>query len=351
MADFCSIAEKALSDRFKSKFEVTAPCVPDAWKEWIPKAGINSICNDETWGFLEKAPEAHKNRWDFIGINKIILKVQPECKPDEKWRVAQVQWDFGENREEMTIVFFPHAKTLKSERCWNEEGEKKYWNLSGEITLALNIYQLPGPCFYKSGWLTSMQCIEGAPGKYRRWFQFRHWILFWYNREVPGYNCPLINPQRPPANQDGTPFSMEDVTKLPSTPGFTMPPVTLPQLPQVVLPTSEMETIDAPMFEPEYLPLDAPQSARQRPKARWAAHGYIEFDGRARVSHMGPKLVISNATITDLWENNGTILPETRAGRRFDLVADETGEAESWYRSFREAGMKEDTGGCCSCMK
>ena len=57
--------------------------------------------------------------------------------------------------------------------------------------------------------------------KCKRWFQFRHWIIYWYPRAMWGWNWAYT--RKPPSLPDGSDFNLDAVLSCPSLPDFETP--------------------------------------------------------------------------------------------------------------------------------
>eukprot|EP01084_Bolivina_argentea_P261788 442547_1 len=360
-------AEKELKEKLDREIEIVVDDVPDNWKEWVMKCGINSILNDSTWDFLEDS-DSNKPKldlWKIRDIKKITMAVNPECDDEDNHVVCNVDWKADET--EFTITWFPRAKDWKSENTWMVDGPKSWWVIRDEIVFGLKLYQLPGVCFYKSDFL-EMDDTDGEhlAKKYKRWFQFRHWVIFWYARARHGWNYQWT--KTPPPNADGSLFSLDSVLSVPSLPELKMPSVSLPSLPDVEMPSlpdmpdmPDMPSISAPSLSapslsapslsaPDLSNLSAPSIPEkpQRPKNKWGCHGLIELNG-LKIKAKGSKLIFSNATITHFWQDGHHIKDEKKDRQRLELETTDEEQAASWVESLLESGVEEgEDGGCCT---
>ena len=350
MSAILTIAEKELTERLGYDMKVDSDDIPDNWKEWVMKTGVNSLLNDSTWDFLEDS-QSNKRKvelWKERDIKKIVLTVQEECDNDDRWIVANVSYD----SDVMTVKFLPHAKDWKSESLWSGESGRRWWILRDEIVFGLQLYQLPGLCFYKSDYL-EMEDTDGdyMSSKYKRWFQFRHWVIFWFGRARWGWNYQWT--KTPPPNADGSNFSLDSVLSLPDMPELKMPSLTLPSLPDIEMPSCpDMPSISAPSISAPSVDLSnvsmpsVPEKP-QRPTAKWALHGIIELKD-LNVIAKGKKLVFSNATITHFWQKGNTVKDEKKEHSKLECECSDAEQAKSWVDSLKESGVKEgEVGGCC----
>jgi len=356
-------AESAIEKNTGMKIEVETENVPDDWRVWMSRTGINSIANDDTWAFLEPS-QWNQRKIDLFkerAINKIILSVKPRLEDDDDdWIVAEPQWETGSKT--LKLVFYPRAGRWESSNSWLEPGYKSWWNLSDEIVFGLQLYQLPGKCFYKSDWLDEFEDVDpdglfpGSTKKFKRWFQFRHWIIYWYPSAMWGWNWQYT--QTPPKMADGSLFNLDAVLKLPSMPSLSLPSVKLPSLPNVSLPSlpdaPSLPSISAPSLSapslsaPSLGSLPSLPEKKVRPKGRWSCHGYIEL-ADLKVKASGRDVILSNAKITNFWEKNNYIDFEVKEHARLVLKATDDEQAKSWKESLMESGVEEgDMGGCCT---
>jgi len=155
--------------------------------------------------------------WEKREINKIVLKCKETVDDDDKWIVCMPEWDPDStvNSKTLYLTFYPRALNWASPSSWlDPTGHKKWWIIGDEIVFGLQLYQLPGKCFYKSDWLDNFEDYDensffpNGTHKVKRWFQFRHWIMFWYANAQWGYNWAW---GKPPKNPDGSDFSLDSV--------------------------------------------------------------------------------------------------------------------------------------------
>jgi len=356
-------AEAEIKKHTGMDIEVETENVPDDWKVWMARTGINSIANEDTWAFLEDNQwNARKvELWKERAITKIVLSVNTEVDQEDRWIVAMPEWERGSKT--LKLVFYPYAGTWESDNTWVSPGYKRWWVLGDEIVFGLQLYQLPGKCFYKSDWMEDFEDVDpdslipNGTKKYKRWFQFRHWIIYWYPNAMWGWNWAYT--KQPPKLPDGSLFNLNAVLSCPSLPDFKMPAVRLPSLPDislpdVSLPSLEMPSISAPSLSapslsaPSLGSLPSMPDRLQRPKGKWACHGFIELTD-LKVKASGKDVILSNATVTHFWEKNGHIDTEKKERQRYVLKATSDEQATSWKESLIESGVEEgDTGGCCT---
>jgi hypothetical protein len=371
------IKENLKAHGFDQEIEVEMGYMPsdDNWKEWMRKTGFNSLCTEGTWRFLEASSGNQRKRdlWKERGIKKIILAVDDECDSEMSgWSVCEVEWKQGDNF--FTIWFDPYAKSWWSDRMWIEDGYKRYWTLDDEIVFGLQLYQLPGKCFYKSDWLDGVEDPDPdspspwATKKFKRWFQFRHWIIFWYSEARSGWNYQYTT--KPPSLPDGSLFNLDAVLKLPSMPDLKMPAVKLPSLPNVEMPSlpsmpsmPDMPSISAPSLPslpsmpsmpslgslPSLGSIPSLPDKPKRPTGRWDCHGFIELEGLHAKAN-GKNLILSGANITHFWQDGAHhVKDEKKEKQKMELEATSDEQATSWVQSLLESGVKEgETGGCCN---
>jgi len=338
--------------------------VPSDWKTWMMKTGLNSIACDDTWDFLE---DTNANRrkielWKSRNIKKIYLQIWETPDEDEKWMTKEVEWEAG--WDYFIVWFYPKAGDWESDNSWVESGYNRWWNLCDEIVFGLQIYQLPGKCFYKSDWLENFEDVDpdGAfpwsTAKFRRWFQFRHWVIFWYREAQSGWNYQWTT--TPPKLPDGSPFSLDAVLKLPSMPNIKMPAIKLPSLPDVSMPSlpsisaPSLPSISAPSLSMPSLSapsLSAPSipDKKKRPPGRFDAHGLIELED-LHVKASGTTLILSKATITHFWDDgHHDVDDEKKDNQRLELTCTSAEQAQSWVETLVASGAKEgESGGCCT---
>jgi len=355
-------AKEAIKKETGADIDVETENVPDSWKVWMARTGINSIANSQTWAFLEESQWNQRkiDLWKERAIDKIVLSVNENPDDEDGWIVCMPEWEQGSKT--LKLVFYPRAGNWESSNSWLEPGYKRWWNLSDEIVFGLQLYQLPGKCFYKSDWLDEFDDVDpdslipNGTKKYKRWFQFRHWIIYWYPRAMWGWNWAYT--RKPPSLPDGSDFNLDAVLSCPSLPDFEMPKIKLPSLPDIELPDVSMPDVslpDAPSM-PDAPSLSAPSLGSmpsmpdrlKRPSGRWACHGFIELTD-LKVKADGKDVILSNANVTHFWDKDGHIDTEKKERQRFVLKATSDEQATSWKESLMESGVEEgDTGGCCT---
>jgi hypothetical protein len=354
-------AQEAIKKETGMDIEVTTEDVPDSWKVWMARTGINSIANSQTWAFLEESQwnQPKIDLWKERAIDKIVLAVNENPDDEDGWISCMPEWESGSKT--LKLVFYPRAGRWESDNSWVEPGYKRWWNLADEIVFGLQLYQLPGKCFYKSDWLEEFEDVDpdsvipNGTTKYKRWVQFRHWIIYWYPRAMWGWNWAYT--RTPPSLPDGSDFNLDFVLSCPSLPDFEMPAIKLPSLPDVSLPDVSMPDVslpDAPSLSapslsaPSLGSLPSMPDRLKRPSGRWAAHGFIELTD-LKVKADGKDVILSNATVTHFWDKDGHIDTEKKDRQRFVLKATSEEQATSWKESLMESGVEEgDTGGCCT---
>jgi len=370
-------AEERIKELTGQKIEV-AMDVPSAHQEWVMKNGINSLCTEDTWDFVTDKSEYNRRcveLWARRGINKIIMKVNatPNKEEFEESTVCCVDW--AEGSSTVTITWLPRALSWSTGNFWFESGYRTWWIIRDELVYGMRLYQLPGKCFYKSDWLDGFEDVDpgslfpNAKKKFKRWFQFRHWVIYWYAEGQSGYNYQWT--EKPPKNSDGTEFNLANVLKLPSMPSLTLPDIRLPSLPGMPgMPSlPNMPSLSMPSMPSLSMPsmpnLSAPSLAMpslgeipgipqkpMRPKRKWDAHGSIELTD-LKVKAKGSKLIFSNATITNFWEKkDGSYDTERKEKQRFEVEASDAEQAQSWVASLIEGGAVEgeDAVSCCTLM-
>jgi hypothetical protein len=355
-------AEAEIKKHTGMDIEVETAEVPDSWRAWMSRTGINSIANEDTWAFLEDNQWNQRKieLWKKRGLKKIILAVWETPDEDEKWVTAFPEWETDSTT--LKIWFYPRAGNWESSNSWLEPGYKRWWNLSDEIVFGLQLYQLPGKCFYKSDWLDDFEDVDpdsiipNGTKKYKRWFQFRHWIIYWYPESMWGWNWAYT--KSPPKLPDGSLFNLDAVLSCPSLPDFTMPRPRLPSLPDVSLPDvslPSLPSISAPSISapslsaPSLGSLPSMPDRKARPTGTYACHGFIELTD-LKVKDDGDKVILSNATVMHFWQDkNGYIDTEKKERQRMVLKTTSKEQAESWKLSLMESGVEEgDAGGCCT---
>ena len=360
----CAAAEKEVKKQTSKAIKVTTRNVPGPWIEWIAKTGVNSLCNPDTWVFLEESSyNATKvDLWNERGIKKIVMTVKADPEDfTENWKVCEVEWEAPSTT--MTVHWYPHAKSKESEGFWSDKGAKKdWWCIANEIIAGLQIYQLPGKCFYKSDWVDNFDDVDPdsyfATGTtvYRRWLQFRRWSLVWYARPIADFNFQWCTV--PPKQGDGSEFTFDVVTAIPTDGRITMPEaVQLPTL-DVHLPDGVEQPAPPPALEEEDEAARDKREAehakslperRSRPANPFAPHGVIELN-RLHVVAKGNKLILSGATIHHFWElEGGQIETEVRRNERLELKCFSNAQADSWAESLVASGaINDEHATCCA---
>ena len=362
-----SEAEKDIKKATGRDIKIKTENVPSEWEHWVAYTGVNSIANEDTWAFLENN-EYNKRKvelWNERAIDTIILTVDTNPAEEDAWITCEPEWESGSKTLKLWFNM-PRAGNWSSDVSWaDESGYWKWWNLADEIVFGLQLYQLPGKCFYKSDWLEDFEDVDEASPlpfgtkKVPRWFQFRHWLIYWYPEAQWGWNWAYT--PTPPKLPDGSLFSLDAVLSCPSLPNFKMPQIKLPSLPNVSLPSApsisapSLPSISAPSLSmpslsaPSLGSLPSMPDKKKRPKGKWACHGYIELEG-LKIKASGKDVIFSNATITHFWEDkDGCIDTEEKERQRLVLKATSEEQAESWKLSLLESGVEEgDAGGCCT---
>jgi hypothetical protein len=356
------VAEEKIKEHTGSDITVEFENVPDHRKDWMRGTGLNSLCTEDTWAFLDGSYNERKRElWKERNINKIILTVEENPDNEDDWIVAYPEWETGSRT--LKIWFYPRAFRWGDDTTWMSPSYKRWWNVADEIVFGLQLYQLAGKCFYKSDWFDDFEdvdensCIPNGTHKVSRWFQFRHWIIYWYREAQWGYNWAYT--PTPPKLPDGSLFNLDSVLSCPSLPNFEMPKiklpslpdVELPSLPSVELPSIEAPSISAPSLSAPSINLSGPPSMPdrlKRPASKWAAHGFIELTD-LKVKADGSTVILSNAQLTNFWDKDGYIDTEKKDNARLVLKTTDSEQANSWKESLMASGVEEgDTGGCCT---
>jgi hypothetical protein len=356
------VCEEQIKKHTGRDIKVEIGACPQDWKVWMARTGINSLCNEDTWAFLDDN-QWNKRKielWNERGIDKIILSVEENYDEEDKWITCWPEWETGSKT--LKLEFGPRAGNWESDNSWVEPGYKRWWNVGDEIVFGLQLYQLPGKCFYKSDWLDDFEDVDetsiipNGTKKYNRWFQFRHWIIYWYPEAQWGWNWAYTT--KPPKLPDGSLFNLDFVLSCPSLPNFTMPQVRLPSLPNIEMPSMPSVSLpslpDAPSLSapslsmPSLGSLPSMPDRLKRPTGTWACHGFVELTD-LKVKADGATVILSNATVTHFWEKDGRIDTEKKDRQRWVLKATTAEQATSWKESLMESGVEEgDTGGCCT---
>jgi len=364
LAVSAKLAEQEIKKNTGKDITVDYENVPDGeWTEWMSKTGMNSLCTDDTWAFLEQTSYNQRkiDNWDKRDLKKIIMTVKESCDSDDRWINCMPEWEMGSDT--LKLVWYPHALSWAGTASWADPtGYKRWWILGDEIQFGLQLYQLPGRCFYKSDWLDGFEdydldsLIPNGTKKYRRWFQFRHWVMMWYGEAMWGYNWAW---GKPPKNPDGSDFSLDNVLSCPSLPDFSMPRPRLPSLPDmpdISMPDvsmPDMPSISAPSLSAPSFDLSAPSlpsipDRKKRSSNKWAAHGMIELPDLCVLAD-GKDVIFSNANVKDFLEKDGHIDTEEKERQRYVLTTTDAEQAKSWEETLAASGceVKDAGGGCC----
>jgi len=359
------LAEQEVEKQVGRKIEISCSDIPASWNTWIMMTGVNSLCNDSTWAFLENSPYNQRKLelWNKRNIQKIVMRVDEHPDPDlADWAVCMPSWTEGSDT--LTLTWLPRAYHWSSSVPWNGSGYKCWWILCDEIVFGLQLYQLPGKCFYKSDWFDGFEDVDPdglfptATKKCRRWFQHRHWVLFWYENAQWGYNWQWTT--SPPPLPDGSIFNLDAILSMPSMPSLKMPSVKLPSLPDVSLPSLpslsapslslpslSAPSLSAPSIDLSKVSLPGIPERKMRPKNKWACHGLIEMTD-LKVKAKGNELVLSNATITHFWEDKaGNYDDEKKEHQKLVLTTTTPEQALSWQETLVASGAEEGEVGCC----
>ena len=353
------VAEQRIKELTGSEIEVDAEEHGGEWTAWMLKTGINSLCCDDTWSFLEKSSynERRLENWKKMGLKKIVMCVgdDSELDDDEKWMNCWVERETG--KDFCTIYWYPHALTWSSDYMWNDSGYKRWWIISDELVFGLQLYQLAGKCFYKSDWLDNFEDVDpdgllpSSTKKFRRWFQFRHWCFCWFSEAQWGYNYQWT--EKPPKNPDGTEFSLDKLLSFPSMPSLKMPQIKFPSLPGMPsmpsLSMPSMPSLSMPSMSMPSLSMPSMPEKKKRPQGKWDCHGMIEFEGM-KVKAKGKTLVLSNCTIINMWlKKDNSIEDERKEHQRLELECTDEEQAVSWVETMKAVGIEEgEVGGCCN---
>jgi len=363
-----TVAQNEIKKHTGKDIEVVGEDIPADWTDWMCKTGANSLCIEDTWDFLEKS-EGNKRKvelWEKRDLKKIVMKVNDNPEEDFRgWVSVFPEWKEGSTT--LTLTWFPYAKTWGGGGAsWLESGYKNWWIIRDEIVFGLQLYQLPGKCFYKSDWMDNWDDVDpdslfpNGTKKFKRWLQFRHWVLYWYRESQWGWNYQWT--EKPPKNPDGSEFNLDKILSLPSMPNLKMPQIklpslpgmpsmpSLPSLPSIHAPSLSMPSIHAPSLSaPSLGSLPSLPPKKLRPKGRWECHGIIELEG-LKAKAKGSKLVLSNATITNFWHlKDGGWEDEKKEHQRLELETTSSEQAESWVETLKASGVEEgEVGGCCT---
>jgi len=367
------IAEMEVKDQTGKEIEIDYEDVDDDNMEWLIKTGLNSLCCDGTWSFIEDSSYNKRklDKWHERDVTKIIMTVERNPEEHSGWKICDVKWDDSAvGPSTITISWYPRALRWESSRTWKEPGSKCWWDISDELVFGMQLYQLPGKCFYKSDWVEDFEDYDPdaffsfSKKSFRRWLQFRHWTMMWFARAMPGWNYQWTT--KPPSLPDGSLFNLDAILSMPSMPDVKMPKINFPSLPDVEMPDVSLPDVsmpdislpDAPSLSMPSLSapdLSAPSipslpDKKLRPKNPWAAHGIIEINKDLYVeAGSGATFTLSNAKVTGFLEDgNGYIDTEEEEGQKFKLGVTDHEQAESWEETLLAVGcQKGEKGGCC----
>eukprot|EP01060_Flectonema_neradi_P035517 TRINITY_DN6559_c0_g1_i1.p1 TRINITY_DN6559_c0_g1~~TRINITY_DN6559_c0_g1_i1.p1 ORF type:complete len:413 (+),score=76.83 TRINITY_DN6559_c0_g1_i1:68-1240(+) len=352
----CKEAEKLYEEQYKKLTGKDADSIDikvDKGSDWddrvskfMKSSAVMSIVHTYSLQFLRD--DDKKKIWDK-GCKKIIVTYAKEPTEDELEHIESHS-SARVSREDETIYIKYYERAIGYHTVY----------LRDEIEFGLDMYMLTGKCWYKSGWVDKFQEPKFPFGteSVKRWFQLRHNCLYWYPRRLWGYNWK--------ANEapEGEDLSLLDklpglpdikLPKLPNLPDLSMPDVSMPDMsmpdvsmPDISAPDLSMPDLSAPdLSMPDLSAPDLPE-AKKRPKYRWSPHGRIQMSG-AKVCSKGRKLIISNATIIQFWENRPGGYEEEKR-KKIEVECHDEEQAESWVESCVFGGATEGEAGCCSIM-
>eukprot|EP01059_Diplonema_ambulator_P001475 TRINITY_DN11244_c0_g1_i1.p1 TRINITY_DN11244_c0_g1~~TRINITY_DN11244_c0_g1_i1.p1 ORF type:complete len:395 (+),score=124.10 TRINITY_DN11244_c0_g1_i1:45-1229(+) len=352
----CKEAEKKYEEYYKSvageskSIEVKVDKGSD-WdsrvQDFMKKAAPASFADKWTLQFLRD--EDKRKVWNK-GCDKVILTYAKAPSEDELEHIDEYSWA-RVSREDSTVYIKFYERCLGYTTIY----------LRDEIEFGLNMDQLTGKCYYKSGWVDKFSEPKFPFGtdSVKRWLQCRHYCVYWYPRRMWGWNWKA---SEPPEGEDSSLFDklpgLPDIKlpKLPNLPSLSMPDLSMPDLsmPDISMPDVSMPDLSAPdlsmpsLSAPDLSAPDLPE-AKKRPQHRWAPHGRIQLDG-AKVCNKGKTLIISGATVLQFWENRSGGYEEEK-NKRIEVECDDKEQAESWVATLEYGGATVgEVSGCCSIM-
>eukprot|EP00163_Fabomonas_tropica_P022988 TRINITY_DN40254_c0_g1_i1.p1 TRINITY_DN40254_c0_g1~~TRINITY_DN40254_c0_g1_i1.p1 ORF type:complete len:198 (-),score=70.38 TRINITY_DN40254_c0_g1_i1:261-824(-) len=181
--------------------------------------------------------------------------------------------------------------------------------------------------YYKSGWMEKKG--EGVFGKTKkRWFQLRHWSMYYFVDEQPGWNTTGYDPP-----EDDDPSLLD---KIPGLPDLKLPSLKIPDLslPDISMPDISMPDVSMPsMSMPDMKNVKMP---KKKERYKTGPYGRIAMHG-AKVKVSGKTITLSNADQVRIFKGEN----ETKDGRSFTLSAPDEEEAKSWYESMAYGGAEK----------
>lgn len=199
-----------------------------------------------------------------------------------------------------------------------------------------------GKQYYKSGWLT--KAPERFGSAHKRWFELRHYVLFYYKEEQTnenaywGWNYPQWGDDEEPPEEKSDLFAGFDGISLPS---LSLPDLSMPDLsmPDISMPDVSMPSLSAPSLSMPSVDLKKLSMPKRKERDEAGAFGMIQIYNGATIKRDGKTLIISKATQYKLYKGHD---PEEKKDRTFKLTAEDDEEAESWYKSLVYGGCKEE---------
>ena len=186
--------------------------------------------------------------------------------------------------------------------------------------------------YYKSGWMDKkVQGILG--GTKKRWFQLRHYVLYYFPDEQPGWNTYGYD-----APEDDDPSLLDkmpglpdlSLPSLPNLPSLSMPSLSMPDMPSMSMPDMSMPSMSAPDLKNLKMP-------KKKERYENGPFGRIQMHG-AKVKVSGKNVTLSNCKQWRIFKGEN----EEKSGVTFHLTAENEEQAKSWFESMAYGGATKD---------
>jgi len=207
-----------------------------------------------------------------------------------------------------------------------QQEEWKRWHGQDEFKI--------GRQYYKSGWMNKApENFLGTSKK--RWFQLRHWVLYYFEEEQDSYNYPEWGPDHKVEEDQSSVFDFPGLDI--SFPSFSLPDLSMPDLsmPDISMPDISMPSMSMPsMSMPSMGEMKMPSMPKRKERIKGGPLGMIMIYNGATVKRSGKKITIEKAHQYRIFKGEN----EEKKNRKFELTAEDDEEGESWYESLVYGG-------------
>ena len=168
-------------------------------------------------------------------------------------------------------------------------------------------------------------------GNKKRWFQLRHYVLYYYVDEQPGWNTTGYD-----APEDDDPSLLDKLPGLPDIKFPGLPNLSMPDMPSMDMPSMDMPSVDMPSMSMPSMG-SMPKMPKKKERYESGPYGRIQMHG-AKVKRSGKTVVLSNANQIRIFKGE----TEDKKGVTFKLTAPSEEEAISWYESMAYGGAEKE---------